>query len=94
MSDTMITIMHHIIHDPPRLVQKMNSFVPTSLAGNKHTKDTCINIQLITCTSALIQFLHGMGMPNDGFASNLDDYVFSQDALDQIMTQLMNQSNG
>ncbi|CDS05861.1 hypothetical protein LRAMOSA08389 [Lichtheimia ramosa] len=45
-------------------------------------------------SSALIQFLHGMGMPNDGFASNLDDYVFSQDALDQIMTQLMNQSNG
>lgn len=68
-----------------------------SFTGNVHTRKGgkgSTSIQLILHTSALFQFLHGMVMPNDGFASNLDDYVFSQDALDQIMTQLMSQSNG
>ncbi|KAI7883052.1 hypothetical protein K492DRAFT_159934 [Lichtheimia hyalospora FSU 10163] len=44
--------------------------------------------------SALYQLLHGMGMPNDGFAGNFDDYAFTQADLDRIMTRLMNQSNG
>lgn len=46
--------------------------------------------------SSILQFLSAMtgGTLGEGLAGNPNDYVFSQTALDNIITQLMEQAGG